>query len=485
MSLVRVLSLPVVKKLIGVYLGKGSLFQCIHVCQSWFEAFHPILWQDIQVGVNQVNGVRVGPPNDVLVQNNDLIKSLKVHSVDAQVLDVTFTRLTELETCIIQHTIALHCPWLVKLRIQGPCDYATDVAETFAWDAVSQLIYLRHLALEACYIGPHCVDEFWSACGRLESLEIFSVTIERTSNLINMTFPRLRKLYLKDVVGLTALDELYLITRCPKLMDLKWISNDRGWFPETSLFAECVAFGVWPSLKKLDIHGVILDEQMTMICKGMQKATKLVLASTVQTALLPTACNQLKRHFNSLVQLDLRRAGADSSTVCYILCSCPRLEVFAADKVLARHIADQLSWDCAMSLRVLALRLVFQKDEYTLQRLVFQKLSILHRLEELSDDNHEALDLDQARIGLDFRLMSGMGALATLKQMKVLRFGSTQRLDTDDAKWMLLHWKQLETICGEPSADHNANGTIKEILAAGGVRCTAPRTLANGEDIDL
>ncbi|KAF9944497.1 hypothetical protein BGZ65_011969, partial [Modicella reniformis] len=90
--------------------------------------------------------------------------------------------------------------------------------------------------------------------------------------------------------------------------------------------------GGWPVLKKLDLHGVILDEQMSMIFKGMQKATKLVLASTAQTVLLPTACQHLKRHFSSLVQLDLRRAGVDSATICYILCSCPRLEEFTADK---------------------------------------------------------------------------------------------------------------------------------------------------------
>ncbi|KAG0243902.1 hypothetical protein B0O80DRAFT_493196 [Mortierella sp. GBAus27b] len=478
MSLARALNQPGIRKLISGSLGKGSLCLCIRVCKSWYELFCPLLWEDVQVGVRPVDGIRVGPPYYNLVRYSDLVRSLKVHSLDAQVLDVEFPQLVRLDTCIIQQSIILLCPSLVELHIQGPCDYYAqggEKAETAAWNAVSQLQHLRYLSLESCYLGPHCVDEFWKACRNLETLEIFSVTIERLSFLINMTFPKLRKLHLREVIGLEVSDELFLIGRCPKLTELKWISHDREWFQETSMFAECVMTGVWPGLKRLDLHGVILDEQMTMICKGMQKATKLVLASTVQTVFLPTACQQLKRHFGSLIQLDLRRAGVDSSTVCYILCSCPRLEEFIGDKVLARHVVDQGSWNCSTSLRVLAIRIVFQEGEYTLQRLVFQRLSILRRLEVLSDDNHDILDLDPTRVGLDFRLMSGMGALASLKQMRVIRFNATQRMDMDDARWMAHHWKQLEIICGDFHPDSSINGSIKAFFATRSVHCATSR----------
>ncbi|KAI8354281.1 hypothetical protein B0O80DRAFT_450692 [Mortierella sp. GBAus27b] len=176
-----------------------------------------------------------------------------------------------------------------------------------------------------------------------------------------------------------------------------------------------------------------------------------------------------------------------------VMSSCPLLKVFSANRLEAQHIAQGKTWVCTSltSLHVFIdfgditettrrisrgitnantttatapTREAATTDEIkmeSLQRRVFEQLSLLSKLETLSFGRVHKPVSHWARSHipsqpLDLRLCSGLGMLETLKQLRTLRFRSTiQRMGTEDALWMIEHWPQLREIHGTFNCESN------------------------------
>lgn len=139
---------------------------------------------------------------------------------------------------------------------------------------------------------------------------------------------------------------------------------------------------------------------------------------------------------------------------------------------MAKDIVAGGPWSC-QQLRKLAVCFRFEESEKSLQQVIFERLSMLIRLEELiihiPKNNSTTGDL------LEFRLDCGMGQLASLRQLTALRFLSKKSRDyhaglgTDEFEWIKNHWKKLKMIEGKLNSDHEVDAQLKRALKAHGI----------------
>jgi hypothetical protein len=289
--------------------------------------------------------------------------------------------------------------------------------------------------------------------------------------LATCSAPRqIRVLKLERIKGLTGVEQLALLSQCPHLQELDWHLNIRDMNVVFQLFAEKVASGQWPDLERIEcpskdglsgpILGQMQDDDAARILKSLRHLTVLSLALS-KFGLV--AFQALRRHFGTLRELVVRSCPSVTSVMLVeILCSCPQLELLEGDVLRASDAVESAQWNC-LALKALVVHFAFEDIEQDLQRLVFERLSKLTRLEKL----HVGTNRDPRESypnGLDFRLSSGLGALAKLKWITRISFvGTWQQMGVKDVQWMISTWKHL-TVYGTLNQDPATCSALKDIV---------------------
>jgi len=224
-------------------------------------------------------------------------------------------------------------------------------------------------------------------------------------------------------------------------------------------------------------------------------------------------------HFRTLTHLDLFQClGLESWMVVEILNECPLLESFDGRRVLVQDImhaqnarkrkryqdsrknnADSFDddgddgWACK-GIRYLEVHIAGfagdgSKQDMEMQWEIFGQLAKLERLVYLSIGGRSSSYGNLQRLlapssgssisgnmgrgdegGLEMSLRAGLGRLATLRHLRMLRFtGLEQQMTQEDVEWMITNLPELKVIQGMLHSDLGEHEKLEQILDRGGV----------------
>ncbi|KAG0328846.1 hypothetical protein BGZ99_004334, partial [Dissophora globulifera] len=463
MHTINALELPEITEIIVGYLN--NLEPCLTVCKAWRSLYLPYYWYEAKTGI-QVSSTGRARSFDPIRHDHyrKFIRVLTVYN-DLGPINQSFDypNLRWLRLCcrrsknwgkyntmdpVLKDFVNRH-PSLECLDL----DYIPHLIMTPAWTALVNHPRLETMRLrcnrtcekwlepvpDGFYPGNIISEDFWRVCTRLRTLD-FSGSVQGCAPK-NLVMSSIRRLRLARLFRISLMNQLDIIVTCPLLEDLDWMQAESGTYPEWVKFGQLAAKGTWPHLQRLSIDLHIEDVDLSQVIASMHQATKIDISFG---SFGPLSFAALQRHAGTLQHLSIPYA-MDSQMNRNVLCTFTRLEYLKTGDLDAKDIAESGPWACT-SLRGMSVMISFGSGEDSLQPMVFERVSRLVHLEVL-ENRLDYISGTEPRHGLSFRLQSGMAALASLSQLRRVEFDSDiQDMDVDDARWIIDHWKRLETL---------------------------------------
>ncbi|KAF8985235.1 hypothetical protein BGZ46_005396 [Entomortierella lignicola] len=295
-------------------------------------------------------------------------------------------------------------------------------------------------------------------------------------------------LTLSALNGISPIEQIEWIAGFQNITQLTWECSHGD--HHTSIFLRYLREGRWPYLTSLSLNGSqIPDKYLASILKPLSRLKEF---HANWTGFGVRAFHVLERSFeSSLESLDITYcAGVDDRGLMgrmaqKIFESCNKLRTFKCGMVSAYEFVEGGPWSgCEQSLESLRIYFDFTPRRLTgsgsdvegsldafelpiidIQRFIFKRLSTLTRLQYIN------VGYDQKTIsGLDFRLSHGMGQLATLKRLYILRLHNlVQQMGEDEVKWILEHWKMLAALQIQMHDNSELDVKLRRQLVAGGI----------------
>jgi hypothetical protein len=469
MSAENPLEIPVITKMIASFLTSKQLSNCLRVSKKWWALFLPHQWHSVKVGFKPAHPFVFGPhPADIyryrhlirrLTMIGDLAGLDKYNYPNLQHLVVDYTRCVKDPDRMIFLELTEMFPAVVSL------DLKRVKIETATWLKLWMQPRITTLKLSGIDIKANVASEFWRSCTKLEYLELRSVNIEGGAIPDDVMLIRLKRLVLRNVIGVDEAQQLRLIFQCPTLKDFQWIIEWDGQMETGQVLTQAIPIERWPDLSKLEIIHHLNRTDMTAILNGIGNGRGCLTELTLDGCSFSVSSWELSFHFGTLVKLNIKHCfNVPSIVIQDILCSCPVLEVLVARCVRVRDVVDGEPWVCNR-LRELSICFKLEEKGKDLQHQVFERLSRLIHLESLtvccSDDDH-------TKGYVEFTLENGLQHLASLHRLKTLCFhGFNPELTLNEVAWFKLHhWlhKKL-TIDGGPfSGDRDDNDYIMDLM---------------------
>ncbi|KAF9280844.1 hypothetical protein BGZ68_006994 [Mortierella alpina] len=371
------------------------------------------------------------------------------------------------------------------------------------WLAVAALPNLKQLHLSQCGIKEECVHAFMLSCNRPLELLLSGITeicpnlaarLPEDSHQVQQDLARLpsnvRRIKVVDFKSLTPELQLRrIIARHRELQQLDWRLSKKA---DSKDYAETVRrFLVWeqglPKLEGLNFpYSDWSDDDLVTIIQSLSqppatattsfghflskegsRSSVLHMDETSESAVCLTACRRnitsfgvrgsgfglkalaaLGPHFSSLTNLDLRECPAATSPMLQlVLETADNLQRFRGDLISRHDILHGYDWVCA---GLTHWKCYIDMGPTPDHDDIFERLAVLKSLRIL--DLSQRCQERQFRHGctLDLRLHMGLGHLAELKCMQVLKFeGTMQAMGDDETNWMMRHWPHLRKLAGK------------------------------------
>ncbi|KAF9980753.1 hypothetical protein BGZ65_004718 [Modicella reniformis] len=403
------LFIPEVQFRIGCYLNAADVLRSSQVCQSWYAAFGPLVWEDLHIVDNN-------NPNF----NADYEHHTRRRQPRARSIKLFGKRHTRSDTINIlrekgswirfltyhdnylpsQYSFAQSCTHLRSLSVVWPSSLytqSTNACQTLIDNNRAGLqslrihgsndlpeiqlsVCMRHenltsLILRQCKIlGPH-MQAFWQMSDRLETLELDHVELDlsnskpppppppplpplpttATTTSTPKRFPRLLDLKLNRVV-LGEPDDLLdlIVAQCPLLKSLIWSHNDNSFtanvhpnpWLDNKFLDYYLTSKTWPDLDSLAICFLGKD-LYPKILQGAHKPFKKI-EMNVDIVSQDTFNLLQQYHFATLRKIDLTCPANDTSQwILDILASCSVLEEIKACLLrVSTIIEDGRPWVC-------------------------------------------------------------------------------------------------------------------------------------------
>ncbi|KAK3810306.1 MAG: hypothetical protein J3Q66DRAFT_352736 [Benniella sp.] len=414
MAITNPLALPEIREAMAPFLTSNDLTSCVRVCKDWHSSFLPFLWMSIDM-----HAERDKQPNLRLLKRHvrsiqRLVYQGKVPGTHLAMQFPALRILHLLSTTGIQDTEMIrNRPSLTHLKLCGA------YSQTH-WTPLTGLSSLTHLILIRTVVESRDASTVWSLFSQLETLEMRESRISGFSASTTTTESwKIRDLTLERVTSLDPKEQLTWIKHCTGLRRLTWIPSHTAMSnPLDEEFAQSLAASAWPELEELYVpYYSASDQQMSLIIGAMRRVLGLSIKYTEPLNLVKTA---LRPHFPWLKKLESRSsAGDNTSFIIELLKSCPQLESLQMGIVQVRDMFEHDGpWACESSLKRLGV--YFKVDDNVSeaeQRMLFERLSKLHRLERLD------LSTETGVVHvLDLRQESGLGNMATLTRQEELAF---------------------------------------------------------------
>jgi hypothetical protein len=447
MTITNPLVLPEIREALAPFLPCNDLARCIKVCKAWHASFISFLWRAIEVNAEHDKL----PSLQLLQRHCSSIESLVYHGrIPKDHLTMHYPALRTLlllhvdQECKEDMSIFLaHSP-LTHLELRRPRE-----SIIFRWIIPTSLASLTTLRLTEISLLTLNIDGFWRLCSQLETMDL---------DRMLLIFPnppttpwKMKDLSLTLIRGMTPLEQLSWISRCPDLRRLKWDTRPHP-FPRDD-FVQSLMTNTWPKLEDLHLkRSGASDRQMSLIIGGMRRIIGL---SVSRTQVRVQAQAALRFHFPWLRRLNIVLNITETSEfIVEVLRSCPQLESLKADSISGDYFLDDAPWACERSLKTLEICFEISPTPWDKDR---QQSAIVKRLMRLS--SLERLDLTDPQTrthggpsGLEFRLERGLEQLATLTRLKeIVFYPKIEQLAMEDVEWMIKHWKNLKSVKGKLS----------------------------------
>lgn len=473
------LDLPEVRAHIGQYLDQSSAHASLLVSRDWNASFADLIWREIIVrGVATHPG---NPPLSLLARKTAFVRSLRFDFICSS--EHLSAECDQLEHLVLQspalgihdfHELSedIHTKFqelilrnertLQSLKIYTPKPYLS----TRFWDTVLRCQNLASLCLNCTAIEWKCSWMFWKICSRVGSVEVANVRFHEapvaddSSPMPNTPFRRIKSLHLKQLDGMSLIQQLEVFKKCPQLTRLWWeFDHSEGRSFPAKAFCESIVTGQWPHLHSLSLSpSCMTDQDLAIILGGLNSMTVLELPSA---NIGPLASVAIEKHFPTLEQLNLipGQKGVDLAALSnMVLIRCGNLKSIKTEVMSLKELSEvpDVGWAC-QGLHHLEMRFDFSllagqpEQEAQYRDLLLQQLGSLTQLRTL-DISRRQPHIATKEVALRLSLNHGLHALSGLARLERLNFlGSEQRWTMNEANWIIEHWKQLKEIKGECS----------------------------------
>ncbi|KAF9111461.1 hypothetical protein BGX27_004913 [Mortierella sp. AM989] len=492
------MDLPEIRRNVGLLLTISELAIASAVCKSWNASFSSVLYSKIDWYDQSTSGI----PSAEAIQSH--ASQIRILQLDGDPIDIPIEAITELEELRIPYGFTNSTNWerlppLIKRNL-NLTKADLNVSE-YGWtqEIVKEMslnMALKRLRLTAGDVDSQTQEYIFDTCMHLHRL---SLSISNWCDGIYLDkwsqFPAISTLYLSIDSGLSPLQQLAIIQRCPKLETLYWFFSVEE-FP-TSEFCQVISTSCL-QVKELTFHCQspstrrgFSDADLAMIFDSCREISSFYALDTEFSHL---ALHSLSRRFGSLTELDLSDSSTLTSTmVQVIMTSCPLLVTLSATLLEARDIVGDAmmedekqiageeakgmetqkqplvqDWVC-VKLETLTLQICGLENKPTRwHRIIFQQLARLQNLEMLDINPYNLTTL--YRDSLDLRLEAGLGALNNLKRLENLYFsGIRQNMEEQDLRWMLQAWPKLKHIAGNLHYSMSNRNELEKILEERGI----------------
>ncbi|KAF9104919.1 hypothetical protein BGX27_009878 [Mortierella sp. AM989] len=425
---------------IGKCLEKSDYMNCLRLCKTWNQLLLPRVWKRITSQQHILYQTFSGPSGANLRRHAALVQKLGIHHNFLARYTANYPNLRSLT--LLQSSVPArkgpeydpipliaNCPSLVELKIACIKWYPP----VLFWKTVSGLPQLALLEIrEVTITDKQDIEAFWSACLKVQTLNLISVKIPFSVN--DKQFTRMKSLEIAGPAGSGSnpLEELQLIRQCPNLEELNWKLSDGT--KALRIFAYGLAQGLWKELNKLTFGHKFQDEELGLLLSGMRRIFKLGMEST---GFGPNCFQVVRNHFHTVTLLELKGCPEVSSAMLQeVMCSAPLLEKIYGDYINAKDILEGKPWAC-LSLKTFKICILFHKSEYHLHPAMFDRLATLKKLEELAVGEAEDRTAIKTHQTLDLRVVSGLEKLKQLRHLKYLDgVFSRQPVDKSDVDWI-------------------------------------------------
>ncbi|KAF9976690.1 hypothetical protein BGZ65_007722, partial [Modicella reniformis] len=243
------LEIPEIVSYVASYVRKRNLTTCALVSKTWYQAFNPFIWHDINCEFE-------GPYlPEALHRHTQLVRTLKADYSSGKegrkkLLDLRFPNLVSLDLSII----LLHedmKEWVLDHSSVTHLNLnASDLNPVF-WSTLFGFRHLKNLTVWRLELSGKDVDTFWQLCTHLERLEVFFPKISYPGNTLSMEFLSIKEFKLcyfnhkvEDFIP-------KFLQRCPSLTSFWVYGKDSPEF--ISSISELVAARTWPHLHSITI----------------------------------------------------------------------------------------------------------------------------------------------------------------------------------------------------------------------------------------
>lgn len=480
------LEMPEVVGIVASYLKGEDLARCVRVSKSWHTLYMPYRWRTIEAGVkvdSKFHGAlgfpcyRLGPHPTYIYHHRHLIRELLLQGDSAGLDKYRYPQMRKLTIDFMWGTDGYDREVFLEFKDMFPSldelELRSVKVQGASWLRLLGHSHITTVRLSSMEIKAADTPAFWRVCSNLECLELREVSIQGGWTSTDMTFARLRNLTLVFVGPQDCEKELRLILQCPELRGLLWSSDYMDDHPSILTRNPILSNHHWPHLNQLTIYCALHDTDLAFILK---RVGKLMILRVGSCLVMDQTSQALVRHFPTLVELEIcSNKGVLSQTYRDVLCNSPRLRSLYGSDILARDIIDGGPWVCHQ-LQDLRLCFLFGESEQHLQPEIFERLSTLVQLKNLSMSAPQSASNGERLTVLEFRLDQGLGQLASLHKMGWVMFEQAEsqsnvpQLGPKEIEWIQLHWKGLFNITGVLSSDPQLNIKLNQMLVVLGIR---------------
>jgi len=454
------LEIPEIVDVVVSFLQPQDLASCIRVAKGWRDTFLPRLWKvpvlSCKAWYWDMTPTQsfFGPHPDVVFHHRQLIQDLTLVKGVAPFVKHQYPNVRKLTIDFKEvhmsrrESVSLELEETFPSLVQFRMIHMAPVP----WKALAAYPQIKTLQLDDIRIEDASIPAFWKMFENLEVLEMsYTLLPDLYKGLqTDVKFHRMRKLLLNVIERDDSLIEL--INRCPNLEDLEWTRiRNAGETVNQSLQNVC-----WPHLKKLAIVHRFQDDQVASLLQRVGNGHERVMELRLnQCHVGPEASVALASHFNTLVRVDLADCTIVLSTTTRdLMCHCPRLEVLDTRSVMAKDVVAGGPWVC-QRLRKLTACFWFEESEKGLQQEIFERLSTLIRLEELTMRIPKNDDTNGVSAGLRH------GTVGTLQFVSNISKFYHAELGIDEFEWITEHWRKLRLLKGSLNSDYQVKYQLK------------------------
>ncbi|KAF9380052.1 hypothetical protein CPB97_008600 [Podila verticillata] len=408
------------------------------VCRAWYHTFCTVIWHTVSMNMWQKRSLQM------TTWHADHIRKLLclLPTREPEYLEIPYSRLTRLILRFTGNVIgAVTWDLLIQLvkrnvRLEELTIYSknSDVPLVL-WKSLASLPCLHSVTLSDCTMDQENFGQFWKGCKGVQRLYLSRLEIRSMDGADAL--PNVERLHLDHTVPLA------LLRLCPNVRSISWISSNGE--VSNALLNELAVLlneGLFPQLDGLYPFQAG-DSHLASCLTAMHQMKELELDMGIETLSLKA----LPKHFCTLERLHISHVyDVPGEFVATVMASCPLLTDFSVFGVKAFKMMAGPQWVC---LKMTTLRLWISttgpnEDAIREQsRAVFERLSKLTQLRCLYL-RHPFAPTESSQ-GLDLRLESGLGQLASLTRLVTIDFSSTvQNMSAADVAWMRRTWRSVE-----------------------------------------